>query len=135
MLSRKCAIDKVQGLNLEEGVVNFRLQKQSTFGWTIKWMFPLCKKMNDFVELVFSKIFRRYLSQMLLSQLYYWMLGHSKNMHKGDSRLMSNDAVNFTEAQLQHQQMVLRNILKTLGLSLATVTTSFLDLLKASRKT
>lgn len=63
------------------------------------------------------------------------MLGHSKNMHKGDSRLMSNDAVNFTEAQLQHQQMVLRNIMKTLGLSLATVTTSFLDLLKASRKT
>ena len=30
MLSRKCAIDKVQGLNLEESVVNFRLQKQST---------------------------------------------------------------------------------------------------------
>ena len=56
-------------------------------------------------------------------------------MHKGDSRLMGNDAVNFTEAQLQHQQMVLRNIMKTLGLSLATVTTSFLDLLKASRKT
>ena len=46
-------------------------------------------------------------------------------MHKGDSRLMSNDAVHFTEVQLQHQQMVLRNILKTLGLSLATVTTSF----------
>ena len=31
MLSRKCAIDKVQGLNLEEGVVNFGLQKQRTF--------------------------------------------------------------------------------------------------------
>ena len=135
MLSRKCAIDKVQGLNLEEGAVNFGLQKQRTFGWTIKWMFPLCKRMKDSVEIVFSKIFRRYLSQMLLSQLYYWMLGHSKNMHKGDSTLMSNDAVNFTEAQLQHQQMVLKNILKTLALSLATVTTSFLDLLKTSRKT
>ena len=33
------------------------------------------------------------------------MLGHSKNMHKGDSRLMSNDALHFTEAQLQHQHL------------------------------
>ena len=32
MLSWACTIDKVQGLRLEEGVVNFGIQKQRTFG-------------------------------------------------------------------------------------------------------
>ena len=32
MLSWACTIHKVQGLSLEEGLVNFYLQKQRTFG-------------------------------------------------------------------------------------------------------
>ena len=85
-----------------------------------KWMFLHYKSMNVSVKRIFLKIWRRYMSTMILSQFYYWMLGHSQNMHVTLKVMVSYWVIRCYVSwkhsyRINIRQMIFSNILKILA--------------------
>ena len=133
MLSWACTIHKVQGLSLEEDVINFHLQKQRTFGqgqmytalgrvssydklFCVAKFEPSSIKVNvsamqEYERLRQNSNFEN-IEKIIVTDHSITILllnirslpKHSCN-NKSDGRLMSNDVLCFTEKQLEHQDL------------------------------
>ena len=133
MLSWAFTIHKVQGLSLEEGVVNFDLQKQRTFGqgqmytalsrvssydklFYVGKCEPPSIKMNvsalqEYERLRQNRIFENIEKIIVTDDSITILLLNVRSLSKhscdikSEDRLMSNDVLCFRETQLQHQHL------------------------------
>ena len=134
MLSCACTIHKVQGLSLEEDVVNFDLQKQRTFGqgqmykalsrvssydkrFCMGKFEPSSIKVNvsalqEYEGLRQNSIFENIEKICVTDDTITILLLNVRSLSKhagdikSDGRLMGNDVLCFTETQLQHQHLL-----------------------------
>ena len=125
--------NKVQGLSLEKGVVNFDLQKQRTFGQG--QMYTALSRVSSYDKLfcvgkfepssikanvsalqeyerlrqnsIFENIEKICVTDDTITILLLNVRSLSKHARdiKSDVRLMSNDVLYLTETQLQHQHL------------------------------